>query len=146
MAIRSMTTPDVRFHHVPRQPWDEKCFFCSKCSGCHGKGHLRPGWWEFVWWLAAFQQSVNCERLGTTPCKHHFVTLYPFVVGGLSQGLTDAIYIYIYYLMEVYFFVFFSVFCFFLGFCLEKERPGRKEGRQEGRKEGRSWPKRDTEV
>jgi predicted transposase YdaD len=35
---------------------------------------------------------------------------------------------------------------FFFGFCLEKERPGRKEGRQEGRKEGMSWPKRDIEV
>jgi hypothetical protein len=75
---------------------------------------------------------VNCERLGTTPCKHHFVTLYPFVVGGLSQGLTDAIYIF----NGGLFFCFF--FCvFFWGFCLEKERPGRKEGRQAGRKEGR---------
>ena len=88
---------------------------------------------------------MNCERLGTTPCKHHFVTLYPFVVGGLSKGLTDAIYI---YLMDVYYYLlfFFCALFFILGFCLEKERPGRKEGRQEGRKEGRSWPKRDIEV
>ena len=32
-------------------------------------------------------------------------------------------------------FVFFCVL--FFGFCLEKERPGRKEGRKAGRKEGR---------
>jgi hypothetical protein len=45
-------------------------------------------------------------------------------------------------LREVYFFFGFVFLCFgfFFGFCLEKERPGRKEGRKEGRagrKEGR---------
>ena len=65
---------------------------------------------------------------------------------GFIQGL-DRCNIYI-YLMDVYYYLlfFFCALFFILGFCLEKERPGRKEGRKAGRKEGRKEGRGPREI
>lgn len=41
------------------KPWDQKCFFCKKCDGCGGSGHLTE---ESSGWGGGWCQEVRKER------------------------------------------------------------------------------------
>ena len=91
-----------------------------RCRICGGAAILR--------WTAAGFSDYPVESLD-----------YQWIGSNCIYKCCVCIYIIYIYIQEVYFLgnLFFCVFGCFFGFCLEKERPGRKEGRkeQEGRDE-----------